>query len=175
MTVLWKLKSLATIFFTLSLCGCVISPLPIYADKDSVADSKFTGKFKMERLVADEKPAGFMDDMVPETFEILQKGKQYLVVENGKLKYLATLHPFSETEVIAQLWRTGATSSEFLYILVQWNSRGLTLRELDCDPSDPDTNGCSAKTKEDVARFAEFTELNFDKYPKKIMLARRQR
>lgn len=174
MTPLPYLQPLVVALLAASLCGCVISPLPVFADKEGAADSKFTGKFKIEGLVGDERPTGFMADAVPETFEVLQKGNQYLVVENGKLKYLATLHPLGETEAIVQLWRTGATSSDFLYILVRWNSRGLALRELDCDPSDPGTNECRAKTKEDVVRFAEFTESNFTKYPNRILLVRRQ-
>lgn len=172
------LQPLAVALLVASLCGCVTSALPLFDDKAGLSDSKFVGRFKMqyrgEDYVKGQQPGELIPDLVPETFDVLQRGNQYLVVENRKLMYLASLYSFGKADAIAQLWRTGTKSNEFIYILVRPTSHGLRLRALDCDPPDPGTEGCHAKTKEEVSRLAEYTSLNFDKNPNKIFFAEKQ-
>src|ERR1700756_4250921 len=103
-----------TVSALLCLCvlqGCVTSQLPLLDENAAVADPLFAGHYTYTYSTTG-------------TVDVYLKGKQFLVAENGKLRYIAVVNPWDAAKktFIGQAREIG--KAEYSYFLILQTDHG---------------------------------------------------
>jgi hypothetical protein len=156
---LWKIPACGALIAVM-MQGCVTSHFPLFDDKTLVVDRSLTGHYSLPAL----------PNQQPAEYRVYLKQNEYLLVHDGKLEYLGTLHKWHENTYIAQLrppaGRTDPkkpSPSEYGYLLVKKTPTGADLNLIQCQT----TEICQAGTLDDLYKLAE----NAEEHPQDKQLA----
>jgi hypothetical protein len=124
----------AAILGVASLQGCVTSQFPLLDDKTVIVDGSLSGRYTLPTS----------PDQQRAEYDIYLKAKEYLLAQNGKLTYIATLHQWHANTYLAQLRSPAKTTSAghpspspYVYMIVKKTESGLDLNLIGCTINDP--------------------------------------
>jgi hypothetical protein len=144
----WRLVTVISALAA-ALSGCISSNLPLFPRAAGLIDQEIAGAYTVQ---------GFLTK-TPEDFDVFAKGNEYLIVAQGKLAFVATIHQWNNETRIMQIRPVGKT--EYFYNLLRRTETGFQLNAIPCQ--DPHQwVGCTIKNRDELDQWARAAESNFN-------------